>query len=851
MSDALRDVFKNEVIRASAGTGKTFELSNRFLQLLASGADCETILATTFTRKGAGEILDRIVLRLSRAALNDESTAVLAEQLNWQMDRSRVQDLLRELIQNLHRLQIGTLDAFFYRIAQSFRLEMGLPTQWQIVNERQIALLHDQIINEILHDKSVIDVLHMMTKGDAQRRIANLIRATVDRLYDIRVQSDREAWNRLELPKEFKFEKDFGPSCEEIASLDYPDKRQLSRIEKDIELVENHDWLELATTKIFENVLAGDYSYYRKPLPDRCIAIYRQWIEHCRGIVIDMLIRKNSSTFELLDKFGQKLESEKTETGQLRFDDINLRLEEFINGKETDEFVFRLDHNVDHLLLDEFQDTSIAQWNVIEPFAERTTVDNARRSFFCVGDLKQAIFGWRGGVAEIFDTVESSLSNMSTGRHLTKSYRSSPVIVESVNRVFGNLEKYRSRRAVVSDAIARWSDRFEKHETARNDLPGYFSLEFAAESDQKGLAKHPERNANTLVATVHRIRELQAKMPDKSIGVLVRKNDTIGELIYMLREAGISASEEGGNPLTDSAAVETILSLVTLADHPGDSIARFHVSHSPIGMKLGLEPETQGNQDTNQRQANRASEALRREFSRLGYGFTIEKYARVLSSNCTERELSRLQQLVQEAFNYEKANEQARTHLRPIRFVDHIRNEFKASDESSAQVRVMTIHQSKGLEFDVVVLPMLYEKNGWFTHQSTVVVGRENPTANIDLVCRLANQSHRSLLPEEFQHAFDESKCREVMDSLCVLYVAMTRAVHATHVIMSYSCKSDQDSNAAVLLATLFPANEMSVKCSCLAKKTGTKTTKTLKNLFCPTTSKRHFTCPLTPPFPM
>ncbi len=805
MSDALRDVFKNEVIRASAGTGKTFELSNRFIRLLASGADCESILATTFTRKGAGEILDRIVQRLSRAALSDDETQLLAQQLDWKLDQTRVQDLLRELIQNLHRLQIGTLDAFFYRIAQSFRLEMGLPTQWQIVNERQIATLHNQIINAILHDKTVISVLHLMTKGDAQRRIADLIRATVDSLYEIRRQSTREAWNRLQLPDGFSFDRDFSGVGDELMSLEYPHKSQRNRIESDITLVANSDWLELATSKVFGNIAEGNFSYYRKPLPDRCVTIYQQLIAHCRGIVIDMLIRKNSSTFELLDKFGQQLESEKTETGQLRFDDINVRLEAFIAGRQTEDFAFRLDHSVDHLLLDEFQDTSISQWNVIEPFATRTTEDDARKSFFCVGDLKQAIFGWRGGVAEIFDTVENNLSNMSQGRHLTKSYRSSPIVIESVNNVFSNLNQFRSDRAVVGDAIASWSKRFETHETALTNLPGYFSLEFAGDSELKGRAKHPERNVNTLVTTVHRIQQLHDQTPDKTIGVLVRKNETIGELIYMLREAGISASEEGGNPLTDSASVETLLSLVSLADHPGDSIARFHVSHSPLGTALELEPESQANQKSNIQKANWASETLRQEFSRFGYGFTMEKYARLLAPACTPRELSRLQQLVQEAFNYEKANEQARVRLRPSRFVDHIRNEYKASDESSAQIRVMTIHQSKGLEFDIVVIPMLYEVNGWFTHQSTVVVGREHPTADIDLVCRLANQSHRNLLPAEFQRAFDESKKREVMDSLCVLYVAMTRAVHATHVVMSHSCKPDQDSSAAVLLATLHP----------------------------------------------
>ena len=808
MSDNFRDVFRNEVIRASAGTGKTFALSNRFLRLLASGVECETILATTFTRKAAGEILDRIVQRLAKAALCESAAQELAEQLEWSIDQTRAQDLLRELIQNLHRLQISTLDAFFYRIAQSFRLELGLPTQWQIVNEQQIEILQNQIIREILHDKSVIDLLHLMTKGEAQRRIAALISSTVNRLYDVRVQSDKQAWNRLEPVKSYQPNREFDSIIEQLETIDYPNKHHSNQVNKEIELIRQEEWLELITKGVFSRIANGIPDYQRKPFTTECIQLYQEVIEHCRGYVVDMLIRKNSSTFDLLDKFGKRLESEKTVTGQLRFQDITNRIEEFIYGKETDDFSFRLDHKVNHLLLDEFQDTSIAQWNVIAPFAERTTAEDDRRSFFCVGDLKQAIFGWRGGVAEIFDSVECSLTNMSEAQPLVKSYRSSQIVIDFVNKIFGSLDQYDAKNEVVTQAVSQWSERFTPHETAKEELPGYFELEFANESDVNGRwEKNRVRNINALATTVHRIRTLHEQMPDRSIGVLVRKNETIGELIYQLRDAGIPASEEGGNPLTDSAAVEIILSLITLADHPGDGIARFQLSHSPLAEPLGLAPETKQNQKENLAAADAASESLRAELLVNGLGFTVEKYARMISPSCTPRELSRLQQLVQEAFNFGGSQDETRIQLRPLHFVNHIRNEFKASDESSAQVRVMTIHQSKGLEFDIVVLPMPYENNAWFSRQSDVIVGREDATSPINLVCRLANENVRNLLPVEFRDAFDETRRREVRDNLCVLYVAMTRAIHATHVVMSYGCKPDECSNASVLLATLHPGD--------------------------------------------
>ena len=805
MSDELKDVFKNEVIRASAGTGKTFELSNRFLRLLASGADCETILATTFTRKGAGEILDRIVQRLAHAAQSESAAALLAEQLQWQVDQSRVQDLLRELIGNLHRLQIGTLDAFFYRIAQAFRLELKLPTQWQIAGEQQIAAMQTKIVQQILRDKDVVTLLHLMTHGEAQRKIADLVQFTVRALYEIYFQSSKEDWHRLELPPNFSFEKDLTPVLDQLLAIDYKDKRQLKKVEEDSLLISAGDFLDLTrNSKLLNKILDGDYSYY-KPLPPKAVQLYQHIIDHCRGVVIDLLVRQNASTFDLLDKFGQQFEDEKSATGNLRFDDVTSKLEDFIKDKQTDDFAFRLDHNVNHLLLDEFQDTSIAQWNVIAPFAQRTTEDDSRKSFFCVGYLKQAIFGWRGGVAEIFDTVESNLANMAQPRSLVKSYRSSPVIIDSVNQVFENFSKYQPQKQVVSDAIATWSETFTSQQTARTELPGYFSLEFAPDSDSKNHhQRNRDRNANVFDVAVEKIRQLKAELPpERTIGVLVRKNQTVGEMIYLLRDAGIAASEEGGNLLTDSVAIDKLLALLTLADHPADSIARFTVSHSPFGESLGLTPETQDTQSENMAAAQQAAATIRGQLISSGYGATLEKYARVLAGSCTPRELSRLQQLVQEAFNYEKAMDQTRVKLRPSGFVEYIQTEFKAGDASSATVRVMTIHQSKGLEFDVVVLPMLYAQNGWFSHQSSVIVGRQQPTAPIDLVCRLTNQSYRKLLPNEFQEAFDESERREIRDEICLLYVAMTRAIHATHTILSYGIKADQHATGAVLMATL------------------------------------------------
>ena len=198
-TDTKRANLPHQIIRASAGTGKTFALSNRYLQLLFSGVQCHSILATTFSRKGAGEILDRIIRRLSDAALSDDAAANLASEIGMAIDRPLAATTLHQLLGNLHRLEVSTLDSFFNRVAKAFSLEIGLPPTWDIVDEQKIATLEDESIQQVLQDESVLDLLHMLAKGEASRRVASMIRDTVRNAYLIFRESGRRpgiVWSR-------------------------------------------------------------------------------------------------------------------------------------------------------------------------------------------------------------------------------------------------------------------------------------------------------------------------------------------------------------------------------------------------------------------------------------------------------------------------------------------------------------------------------------------------------------------------------------------------------------------------------------------------------------------------------
>ena len=802
-------IYPNIIIRASAGTGKTFRLSNRYLKLLASGVECHEILATTFTKKGAGEILDRIVQRLARAALSPSHSATLAEELGIPLDQQRAKIILQPLLKGLHQLEISTLDSFFNRVARVFSLELGLPPTWEIVEEQQIDMLRRRTIRQMLRNEDVVTLLPLMNRGESSRKIATLVMGVVKSLYDVARESDDAAWDRLEELNTFLPREEIDQLKVFAASLP-PDKRKnvTKQWEKVVPMLEAENWLAMSELNCFGYAIDGEPATGRSKFKPDYARVLLSLVPHVRAWITNRLIERNQATCRLLRIYGESLESTKSRLGQLRFDDVTERLVEFVKMWDTDQFSFRLDNQIQHLLLDEFQDTSPQQWSVIEPFARTVCRSNdPERSFFCVGDMKQAIFGWRGGVAEIFDLAERELDGLDADEPMTMSYRSSSKVIESVNGVFGKLDRFESNNAIATSAVHSWEEWFEPHSTVKGEsFKGHVTVEYAADTDDSfsgdRFVRARIRNRNTQVATVERVRRLARELPkEMSIGVLTRTNKEVAELIFMLQQAGVHASEEGGNTLTDSAAVNLILSAITLADHPGDSCARFHVSHSPLGEHLEIPPETPDNQRETQRAASAAAARIREQLVHRGYGPTIESLARILAPDCTRRELTRLQHLVRIAFG--SRSDSRRWAMRPIRFVEYVRDEIKIADQTSARVRVMTIHKSKGLEFDAVVVPHFHKNNEWIESFPAVIIGRPSPTDPIETVCRYINQHQRKLLPEWLQTLFDEGQRRTVREAMCVAYVAMTRAVHALHVVLSYSDKPNDNSFAGVLLSTL------------------------------------------------
>jgi len=234
------------LIRASAGTGKTFQLSSRYIALLRRNSP-ERILSSTFTRKAAGEILERILLRLARAVVQPKSLHELAMSIDAPtLSRQECLTMLEEFTRHLHRVRICTLDAFFSQLAGSHALELGFPSGWRILDPVEVGQLRAQALEEMLHEgdqQELVQLMHLLDKGDSSRSVSGLMHQTINDLYHVFVESSPEAWNRFP-EHHFLSEEHRTELLEKLQLVQVSQKRMQTALAKDAAAIRQELWDE-------------------------------------------------------------------------------------------------------------------------------------------------------------------------------------------------------------------------------------------------------------------------------------------------------------------------------------------------------------------------------------------------------------------------------------------------------------------------------------------------------------------------------------------------------------------------------------------------------------------------------
>lgn len=781
-----------ELVLASAGTGKTYTLSGRIISLLAAGAPPDTLLASTFTRKAAGEILNRVLARLADASLSRDAAETLALETRVpgihpppRPEPEFFLGLLQRLVRQLHRLSIGTLDSFFIRVARGFGPDLGLPPSWAIVDEPGAQRLEGEALQGILAGSSreeMVELVRIAMRGDWGRgvhgRLLNHLQSLRDLLHQAQDPQASDLWG----PR--------GP----IPSPTSPQEREAVEARLAVAPLprtkagEPHAHFVRATDSARTALLAGDWEafcgkgpaakllhgetiFQRKEIPQDLTRALRDGIALAARDVRRTLAAQARALESLTRAFDEALSRLQRAQGSFRFQDITFLLGGADPVGARPDVWYRLDQQARHLLLDEFQDTALGQWEALRPLAEELLSGHLEdRSATVVADPKQSIYGWRGADPLLVRRVGRDFSF--SERTLERSFRSSDPVLELVNRVFGRIQENPVWGEVQESRLQAgiWAHEFPTHQAAR-ELPGYVRILAGPVDESMARSDRPRMMA----WAADRVTELSREAPHASIGVLVRQNSTVARLIMELRDRGVAASEEGATALEDSPAVSTFLALLELADHPGNSICAYQVRQSPLARLFQEGPEELD------RWAEMVAVQVRRALQEEGYGRVLTAWAQEMGArgSVSQRDLQRLLQLTELAFRWDR-----RATLRPGDFVRFARWE-RMEAPSDARVRVMTIHQAKGLEFDQVVLPELDMPltRGRGGHGGVFPLRDPNTGRVIRILPRLPREI-QPLVPE-LDEAVRQDAASELRDALGVLYVALTRARNSLHLFMA------------------------------------------------------------------
>ncbi len=806
---------RNSLIKASAGTGKTFALATRMIRLMLLGVEPNQIVALTFSRAAAGEIFNKIAGRLADAATSDsqadaESAHVfesldialattLRSRHSASVSRAAFASLLRRLIATQHASMIGTIDSFMTRMVQAFPLELGLQGSLTIMDtyrvEREKNAAMTSLLNRVASTPEAdlfFEAFRQATFGKEGKSYGEKLAGFVATWHEVLQDYPNAcAWGRPDV---------IWPNGEPFPIHDTTDhlaQRLAAEIRSDWELAgrektwdEFCDFVRGFNTTFpakagIQNVLNAyqpqatsiEISYNRKAccFTGEKARLILQTVETLYGLVLRARYQTTQGIYRLMEQIEAEYAQNTRNRGLLTFDDIP-RLIASLDTSIRQNIEYRFDGRFRHWALDEFQDTSHAQWAAVSNLVDEVIQsDEGERSILIVGDMKQAIYGWRGGDVAIFEK-EAASGHYATSQ-LNTTYRYCPQIAGLVNRVFDGGKIEALLKPGAKAAGEKWRRLWTPHASQQRD--GFVRVERVPSPDKAS----DERTIDPYLAAA--CAHLQSVRPWEhglSAAILVRSNEHGKRFADALRRAGIPAVWEGESAICDTPVVTALLHVLQVAEHPGNTLAWHHVCATPLARTAFRHacslPPPLG--------AAELSRQVLNDVSRLGLPRTLRTIIDALAGTGTDLfTLTRLDELLRAATQF-AAGADAETTLTD--FTAFVEAFITRDVADTSTVKILTIHRSKGLGFDVVLLPVI-ESVGMESVRSGEVLFSEDDAW---LLTHPGKQIVLSdpVLTAARDHALNEG----VFEALCVSYVAMTRAKRALVLLLKPAAASASES---------------------------------------------------------
>ncbi len=715
-------------LKASAGSGKTFALSVRFLALLFKGANPSEILTLTFTKKATAEMKERILdyLKiLQKENLEDEkekekSQNILKElEEKYRLNPSLVQNGAQKIYQRFlnAEIRISTIDAFFQSILRKFCWFVGLSANFE-VNEDTKA--HQQQLNasflSALNNKQLEELSVFITQCLSYDSYTS--DSVLERLRFLK--------NKLYL---------FDPNKKDPVFDEEGFLEKLRSLNQQIQSVEtaSNEAKKAIKCNDFRGFLNSSLTWLEKKSEYRYFKKFKDEIptlaSECEEIENDLKLyyeARESTLFKKFPKFIQLYNKATSKIQALDFDAIKDKVHALLNGYEempAEFFYFRLDSKIAHILIDEFQDTSLNDYKILAPFIDeiKAGIGQAkwRRSVFFVGDVKQSIYGFRGSFSSLFESVSKDFYH----DNLPFNHRSSPLIINYVNTIF--------KKAYQNSPTAYLEQKYPKASSNNHARDGYVKVSLVADERELLLEQILQEAKNLLE---HRIEP-------KDITLLCATNDdALGIKNYLQKNlSAIHPSTESSAKLSQFVESKIIKNALeyALAEEPYKPFYK----HSVLKLAGYLHDDAIALAGFNPKKESVA-----------GFVWKVMELFE-LYTECA-------QICLELAVGCEDANE----------FLEKLEAKEIASFKAEG-AQIMTIHKSKGMQFPYVIVCERLGKPK--TNNSNQFLEEYSGTELIRLYYRMKN---REVVDKDYARVLDKEEVAKNREETNVYYVAFTRA---------------------------------------------------------------------------
>ncbi len=862
------------VYKASAGSGKTFQLVVEYIRLILENPfNYKHILAVTFTNKATNEMKTRILEQLNLLATGKPSNYIqhLQEGNNYTEDfiRKRAKEVLKNILHDYNRFSISTIDSFTQRTIKAFNRELGISPNFilELDNEMILAEATDQLLAKVDKDKKLLKWLKSFStekiEENRSQRIDDNIKLLGKELFKEKFQvffpdEGESVYSRKNL-------KSFGKELNRIkkeyeSTLKNLGKKGVEIISANGLAVDDFSGKSRGIGAQFEKYANGLQPNITQTVEDAAIEVEKWYTKQSskkaeiHGIVEKELqpllvqilnyIRTNEEkyntavavlkqfrTLGILTDLKEEIKILAQEKGLLQISDANLLLSKIIGDSDSPFIYEKTGNYYHHFMLDEFQDTSLLQWENFKPLVINSLAEGNKN--LLVGDVKQSIYRWRNSDWNILaEKINDDFQeNQRIDKSLVNNWRSDRNIIAFNNAVFENLKEVfeEIQFRAIQDPENIFIEKFRNIYTSVSQIPGkeqesngFVSIKFLPKDEFE------EDSLNNLVEQVKELQDKGIKASETAI--LIRANKEGTPVIKKFLEASKQPENKGYNLsvlsneslfLFASQGVLMIINAIKLLIDSKNDIAKVALFNqwmnwlkpelasrgiSIAGEKsFGFDFSSEDNRTWKEdfesvfeaELTGKLNEIIQKTFI-SSLDETITQISSVFQLLEIETELPFIQTLIDQAGELKSslAND-----LSNLLFWWNEKG-YKTSvniNEEVESIRLLTVHKSKGLEFKAVLIPFFNWKTSISGNTAPIhwVEPKQEPFNQFPI---LPVQHGTNMKNSQFRFEYNEEIVNTYIDVFNLVYVAFTRAksVLVVHCPAPDEPKKETDSSKPV-----------------------------------------------------